>query len=135
MKNKPKKVKFNKIHRGRISGISKKGTNICFGKYALQAMEPAYITYRQIEAGRQTLIKNIRREGKVWIRIFPNKPITKKPRETRMGSGKGPIQDWIFVIKPGKIIYEIGRVNEKIAKKAITLALYKIPIKTKIKIL
>lgn len=113
-----------------MKGISYRGNRICFGKYALQALEPAWLTSRQIEAGRRAMARNARRGGKVWVRIFPDKPVTVKPTETRMGSGKGSPEYWVAVIKPGRILYETGGVAENIARKAISIAASKMPIRT-----
>nr|YP_009893103.1 ribosomal protein L16 [Chamira circaeoides]QKK39476.1 ribosomal protein L16 [Chamira circaeoides]QWT70173.1 ribosomal protein L16 [Chamira circaeoides] len=126
----PKKTRFRKQHRGRLKGISFCGNRICFGRYALQTLEPAWITSRQIEAGRRAMTRNVRRGGKIWVRIFPDKPVTVRPAETRMGSGKGSPEYWVAVVKPGKILYEMGGVPENIAKKAILIAASKMPIKT-----
>nr|YP_009975374.1 50S ribosomal protein L16 [Drypetes lateriflora]QNK04716.1 50S ribosomal protein L16 [Drypetes lateriflora] len=129
----PKRTRFRTQHRGRMKGISYRGNHICFGKYALQALEPAWITSRQIEAGRRAMTRNVRRGGKIWVRIFPDKPVTIRSPETRMGSGKGKGSPkyWVAVVKPGKILYEMGGVREKIARKAISIAAYKMPIRTK----
>ncbi|KAK7325963.1 hypothetical protein VNO80_33598 [Phaseolus coccineus] len=113
-----------------MKGISYRGNHICFGKYALQALEPAWITSRQIEAGRRAMSRNVRRGGQIWVRIFPDKPITVRPTETRMGSGKGSPEYWVAVVKPGKILYEMGGVPENIARKAISIASSKMPIRT-----
>nr|QOP63802.1 ribosomal protein L16 [Eruca vesicaria subsp. sativa] len=126
----PKRTKFRKQHRGRLKGISSRGNRICFGRYALQTLEPAWITSRQIEAGRRAMTRNVRRGGKIWVRIFPDKPVTVRPAETRMGSGKGSPEYWVAVVKPGKILYEMGGVPENIARKAIEIAASKMPIKT-----
>nr|UGV24064.1 ribosomal protein L16 [Wikstroemia indica]UGV24142.1 ribosomal protein L16 [Wikstroemia nutans] len=126
----PKRTRFRKQHRGRLKGISCSGNRICFGRYALQALEPAWITSRQIEAGRRAMTRNIRRGGKIWVRIFPDKPVTVRPMETRMGSGKGSPEYWVAVVNPGKILYEMGGVAENIARKAILIAASKMPIKT-----
>nr|QWL25079.1 ribosomal protein L16 [Crambe hispanica subsp. abyssinica] len=126
----PKRTKFRKQHRGRLKGISSRGNRICFGRYALQTLEPAWITSRQIEAGRRAMTRNVRRGGKIWVRIFPDKPVTVRPAETRMGSGKGSPEYWVAVVKPGKILYEMGGVPENIARKAISIAASKMPIKT-----
>lgn len=126
----PKRTKFRKHHRGNLKGIANRGNSICFGKFALQALEPAWITSRQIEAGRRAITRYARRGGKLWIRIFPDKPITIRPAETRMGSGKGSPEFWVAVVKPGKIIYEITGVSENIAKAAMGIASYKMPIRT-----
>ena len=114
-----------------MKGISYRGNHICFGKYALQALEPAWITSRQIEAGRRAMTRNARRGGKIWVRIFPDKPVTVRPTETRMGSGKGSPEYWVAVVKPGRILYEMGGVTENIARKAISIAASKMPIRTK----
>nr|QWW93394.1 ribosomal protein L16 [Notoscyphus lutescens] len=126
----PKKTKFRKQHRGNLKGIATRGNSICFGKFALQALEPAWITSRQIEAGRRAITRYARRGGKLWIRIFPDKPITIRPAETRMGSGKGSPEYWVAVVKPGKILYEISGVSGNIAKAAMKIAAYKMPIRT-----
>nr|WGO60168.1 ribosomal protein L16 [Aneura pinguis]WGO60254.1 ribosomal protein L16 [Aneura pinguis] len=126
----PKKTKFRKQHRGRLKGIATRSNSICFGKFALQALEPAWITARQIEAGRRAITRYARRGGKLWIRIFPDKPITARPAETRMGSGKGSPEYWVAIAKPGKILYEISGVSENVAKAAMRIAAYKMPIRT-----
>nr|YP_009402475.1 50S ribosomal protein L16 [Faidherbia albida]APA33116.1 50S ribosomal protein L16 [Faidherbia albida]ATO89189.1 ribosomal protein L16 [Faidherbia albida] len=126
----PKKTRFRKQHRGRMKGISSRGNHICFGRYALQALEPTWITSRQIEAGRRAMSRNARRGGKIWVRIFPDKPVTVRPTETRMGSGKGSPEYWVAVVKPGRILYEMGGVTENIARKAIAIAASKMPIQT-----
>nr|YP_010411762.1 ribosomal protein L16 [Lophophora diffusa]URP30856.1 ribosomal protein L16 [Lophophora diffusa] len=126
----PKRTRFRKQHRGRMKGLSYRGNLICFGRYALQALEPAWITPRQIEAGRRAITRNSRRGAKIWVRIFPDKPLTIKSAETRMGSGKGPSLRWVAVVKPGRIVYEISGVAEKIARRAISIAAYKMPIRT-----
>nr|QBX00522.1 ribosomal protein L16 [Pelargonium karooicum] len=126
----PKKTKFRKEHRGRMKGRSSRGSRISFGKYALQALEPAWLTSRQIEAGRRAMTRNVRRGGKIWVRIFPDKPVTVKATQTRMGSGKGSPEYWVAVVKPGRILYEMGGVAENIARKAIQIAASKMPIRT-----
>lgn len=126
----PKRTKFRKQHRGNLKGIATRGNSICFGKFALQALEPAWITSRQIEAGRRAITRYARRGGKLWIRVFPDKPITIRPAETRMGSGKGSPEYWVAVVKPGKILYEISGVSGNIAKAAMKIAAYKMPIRT-----
>ncbi|KAL3516384.1 hypothetical protein ACH5RR_023286 [Cinchona calisaya] len=118
-----------------MKGISYRGNHICFGKYALQALEPAWITARQIEAGRRAMTRNVRRGGKIWVRIFPDKPVTVRPAETRMGSGKGSLEYWVAVVKPGRILYEMGGVTENIARTAISIAASKMPIRTQFIIL
>nr|YP_009413634.1 ribosomal protein L16 [Monotropsis odorata]ASN79014.1 ribosomal protein L16 [Monotropsis odorata] len=114
-----------------MKGISSRGNKICFGKYALQALEPAWITSRQIEAGRRAITRNVSRGGKIWVRLFPDKPVTLKSKESRMGSGKGSPEYWVAVVKPGRILYEMHGVKKKIAKKAIEIASSKMPIRTK----
>nr|YP_009747739.1 ribosomal protein L16 [Lecanorchis japonica]QII89419.1 ribosomal protein L16 [Lecanorchis japonica] len=127
----PKKTRFRKQHRGRMKGISCRGNRICFGRYALQALEPAWITARQIESGRRAITRFARRGGKIWVRIFPDKPITVRPAETRMGSGKGSPEYWVSVVKPGRILYEINGVPKIVAKAAMRVAACKMPIRTK----
>lgn len=127
----PKRVKHRKVHRGRMTGKAKGGTEIAYGQYGLQALEPAWITNRQIEAARIAMTRYIRRGGKVWIKIFPDKPITAKPAETRMGSGKGSPEYWVAVVKPGRVMFELSGVSEEVAREAMRLAAHKLPIKTK----
>jgi large subunit ribosomal protein L16 len=128
----PKRVKYRKQRRGAIpSGKSKGGNTVHFGDYGLQALEPGWITNRQIEAARIAMTRYIKRGGKVWIKIFPDKPVTKKPAETRMGSGKGAPEWWVAVVKPGRIMFELAGVSEEIAREAMRLASHKLPIKTK----
>jgi large subunit ribosomal protein L16 len=127
----PRRTKFRKQQRGRMEGLASRGSTLNFGDFALQAQEPAWITARQIEASRRAMTRYIRRGGKIWIRIFPDKPITMRPAETRMGSGKGNPEFWVAVVKPGRILFEIGGVSEEIAREAMRLADYKLPIKTK----
>nr|NP_054389.1 ribosomal protein L16 [Epifagus virginiana]P30066.1 RecName: Full=Large ribosomal subunit protein uL16c; AltName: Full=50S ribosomal protein L16, plastid [Epifagus virginiana]AAA65863.1 ribosomal protein L16 [Epifagus virginiana] len=126
----PQKTRFRKQHRGRMKGISYRGNNICFGKYGLKALEPAWITPRQIEAGRRAITRKFRRGGKIWVRVFPDKPVTVRSSETRMGSGKGSHKYFVAVVKPGLILYEIGGVTENIAKRAILIAASKMPMQT-----
>lgn len=126
----PRRTKFRKYHRGRLKGIASRGNSISFGKFALQAMEPSWITSRQIEAGRRAMTRYARRGGKIWIRIFPDKPITMRAAETRMGSGKGSPEYWVAVVKPGRILYEISGVSEAVARAAMRIASYKMPIRT-----
>ncbi len=128
----PKRVKYRKTHRGRMRGASHTGNQVLFGDFALKAMEPAWITARQIEAGRRAITRHVRRGGNIWIRVFPDKPITKKPAETRQGSGKGPVDQWVVVVKPGRILYEIAGVPEDTAKEALRLASHKMPIDVRI---
>nr|YP_009392100.1 ribosomal protein L16 [Periphykon beckeri]ARW60448.1 ribosomal protein L16 [Periphykon beckeri] len=127
----PKRTKFRKQHRGRMKGVASKGNTIIFGEYGLQATEPTWLTSRQIEATRRTITRYVKRGGKLWIRVFPDKPVTARPAETRMGSGKGATEYWVAVIKPGHIIFEIADVPQNIAQQAMRLASYKLPIKTK----
>jgi len=128
----PKRVKFRKQQRGVMKGKANKGNQVTYGEYGLQALEAAWITSQQIEAARVAMTRYIRRGGKVWIKIFPDKPVTKKPAETRMGSGKGSPEMWVAVVKPGRIMFELAGVAEEVAKEALTLASHKLPIKTKI---
>jgi len=127
----PKRVKHRKEQRGRMRGLAKGGKKLSFGEYGLQALEPGWITSKQIEAARVALTRSLKRGGKVWINIFPNKPVTKQPAETRMGGGKGAPEYWICVVKPAKILFEISGVTMDVAKEAARLASHKIPIKTK----
>ncbi len=127
----PKRTKFRKQQRGRRRGIALRGSQVDFGEYALKAVEPCWLTSRQIEAARVAMTRHIKRGGKIWIRIFPDKPITKKPAETRMGKGKGAPEDWVAVIKPGRILFEIQGVTEELARAALRLAANKLPLKTK----
>ncbi len=127
----PKKVKHRKVHRGRRRGMAKGHTEIQYGDFAIVALEPAWITNRQIEAARVAITRHIRRGGKVWITIFPDKPVTKKPAETRMGSGKGNPEAWVAVVKPGRVMFELAGVPEPIAREAILRAAHKLPIKCK----
>ena len=127
----PRKTKFRRQHRGRRTGQASRGSTINFGQYALQALEPAWITSRHIEAGRIAMTRHVRRGGKVWIRIFPDKPISKKPAETRMGKGKGGPEFWVAVVKPGRILYEMDGVAEDVAREAMRLASHKLPIATR----
>ena len=127
----PKRVKYRKSQRGTRKGLATSGTNINFGEFALQALENCWIKNTQIEAARVALTRNIRRGGKVWLRIFPDKPVTKKPAETRQGKGKGMVDHWVAVVKRGKIIFEISGIPEELAKESMRLAAYKLPIKTK----
>ena len=127
----PKKVKHRKQQRGRLRGAAKGGTQVTFGDYGIQALEPGWITARQIEAARIAMTRHIKRGGKVWITIFPDKPVTEKPAETRMGSGKGNPEHWVAVVKPGRIMFELAGVNETLAKEALSRAIQKLPIKAK----
>lgn len=127
----PKRVKHRKQHRGRLTGKAIRGSSLAFGEFGLQALEPAWITNRQIEAARIAMTRYIKRGGKVWIKIFPDKPVTAKPAETRMGSGKGSPEYWVAVVKPGRILFELSGVDEEIAREAMRLASHKLPIQTK----
>lgn len=127
----PKRVKRRRVHRGNMAGKATKGNTITYGEYALVAMEPSWITSNQIEAARIALNRSIRRGGNVWIKIFPHKPVTQKPAETRMGAGKGSPEYWVAVVKPGRVIFELGGVSEDKAREAIRLAMHKLPIKCK----
>ncbi len=127
----PKKVKHRKQQRGKIKGIARKGNYIAFGDFALQALEPGWRTARQIEAARIAMTRHVKRGGKIWIRVFPDKPITKKPLETRMGKGKGNPEEWVAVVKPTRILYEMEGVPADVAKEAMRLAAHKLPIKTR----
>ncbi|MEM5773974.1 MAG: 50S ribosomal protein L16 [Anaerolineaceae bacterium] len=127
----PKKVKHRKQHRGRMRGVSKGNTDVTFGEYGLQALEPSWVTNNQIEAARIAMTRHIKRGGKIWIRIFPDKPYTKKPAETRMGSGKGAPEGWVAVVKPGRVMFEMAGVPEELAREAMRLASHKLPIQTR----
>ncbi|MBW4634317.1 MAG: 50S ribosomal protein L16 [Iphinoe sp. HA4291-MV1] len=127
----PRRTKFRKQQRGRMNGLAHRGSTVSFGDFALQALEPAWITSRQIEASRRAMTRYIRRGGKIWIRVFPDKPVTMRPAETRMGSGKGSPEYWVAVVKPGRILFEIAGVPETTAREAMRLAAFKLPIKTK----
>jgi large subunit ribosomal protein L16 len=127
----PKRVKYRKQHRGRMPGNSKGGTRVEFGEYGLKALEPGWVTNRQIEAARIAMTRKIKRGGKVWINVFPDKPITAKPAETRMGSGKGSPEGWVAVVKPGRVMFELSGVPEPLARDAMRLAGHKLPVKTK----
>ena len=128
----PKKVKFRKSQRGRMRGKAQRGSTLAFGQYGLQALEPCWLTARQLEAGRITITRFIKRRGKLWLRSFPWKPVTKKPTEVRMGKGKGDPEFWVDVIRPGRIIYELEGVTEDVAKEAMRLAAHKLPIRTRL---
>jgi large subunit ribosomal protein L16 len=128
----PKRVKYRKQFRGRMKGQAKGGTELLNGEFGLQALEPGWITSRQIEAVRRAIVRRMRRRGKYWIRIFPDKPVTAKPAETRMGKGKGTVDHWVAVVKPGRIIFEVAGVTDDVAREALRLAGYKLPIKTQI---
>lgn len=128
----PRRTKYRKVQRGRRKGQASSGNTVVFGDYGLQALEPCWMTARQIEAGRRAITRFVRRGGKLWIRVFPDKPVTKKPLETRMGSGKGNVEFWVAVVKPGRIIYEIAGVREETAREALRLAAHKLPIQTRV---
>ena len=128
----PRKVKHRKQQRGRMSGVAKGGTKVSFGEYGIQALEPAYVTNRQIESARIAINRRIRRGGKVWINIYPDRPLTKKPAETRMGSGKGSPEWWIANVKPGRVLFELSFPNEVVAREALTRAIHKLPMKCRI---
>jgi large subunit ribosomal protein L16 len=127
----PKRVKYRKQMKGRMTGVASRGSDVSFGDYGLQAIQCGWVTARQIEAARVTLSRYVKRTGKLWIRVFPDKPITKKPAETRMGKGKGPVEGWIAVVKPGKVLYEINGVPEKEAREALRIAAQKLPLQTR----
>ncbi|WP_310484809.1 50S ribosomal protein L16 [Chamaesiphon sp. VAR_48_metabat_403] len=127
----PRRTKFRKQQRGRMTGMATRGNEIAFGQFGLQAIEPSWITSRQIEACRRAMNRYLKRGGKIWIRIFPDKPVTMRPAETRMGSGKGSPEYWVAVVKPGRILFEIGGVPEDIARESMRLAMHKLPIKVK----
>jgi large subunit ribosomal protein L16 len=127
----PRKVKHRKQQRGRLTGQAKGGTTVTFGEYGIQALEPGWITARQIEAARIAMTRHVKRGGKVWIRVFPDKPVTAKPAETRMGSGKGNPEFWVAVVKPGRILFELGGVNEALGRAALERAIQKLPIKAR----
>jgi large subunit ribosomal protein L16 len=125
----PKKIPHRKVQRGRLKGTAKGGTKVNFGDYGLQALDPAWVTARQIEAARVAMTRHIKRSGKVWINIFPHKPVSKKPAETRMGSGKGNPEYWVAPVKPGKVMFELAGVSEQVAREALRLAAHKLPVK------
>ena len=127
----PKRVKYRRVHRGRMTGKAMRGNKVTYGDYGLQSLEPSWITSNQIEAARIAMTRYIKRGGQVWIKIFPDKPITEKPAGTRMGSGKGSPEKWVAVVKPGRVMFEIGGVSEETAKEAMRLAMHKLPIKCK----
>jgi large subunit ribosomal protein L16 len=127
----PRRPAHRKVHRGRMTGAAHRGSTLAFGTFGLQALEPCWMTNRQIEAARRAMTRHVRRGGKIWIRVFPDKPITKKPAETRMGSGKGNPEGWVSVIKPGRILFEMDGVGEDTAREAMRLAAHKLPVKTR----
>jgi large subunit ribosomal protein L16 len=126
----PKRVKYRKQMRGRMKGRASRGVEVTFGEYGLQALEPSWVTSRQIEAARRAIVRHVKRRGKLWIRIFPDKPVTSKPAETRMGKGKGSVDHWVAVVKPGRVMFEIAGVSEEAAREAMRLASYKLPLKS-----
>lgn len=128
----PKRVKYRKQHRGRRKGKETRGVDVSFGDYGLQALEPAWVTARQIEAARRAIVRHMRRRGKYWIRIFPDKPVTSKPAETRMGKGKGAVDQWVAVVRPGRVMFEVSGIPDDVANEALRLAAHKLPIKTQI---
>ena len=127
----PKRVKYRRVHRGRLKGKASRGNTVTYGDFGLQALEPGWVKSNQIEAARIAMTRYIKRGGQVWIKIFPDKPVTEKPAETRMGSGKGSPEYWVAVVKPGRVLFEIGGVSEELAREAMRLAMHKLPIKTK----
>jgi large subunit ribosomal protein L16 len=127
----PKRVKHRKQQRGRMTGVATRGNTVTYGEYGLQALEPAWITSNQIEAARRAMTRYIKRGGKIWIKIFPDKPVTKKPAETRMGKGKGSPEYWVAVVKPGRVMFEMSGIPEEVAREAMRLAMHKLPIKCK----
>ncbi len=127
----PKRVKWRKQHRGRMTGKASRGAEVFYGEYGLQALEPGWVSDRQIEAARVALTRHIRRGGKVWIKIFPDKPVTKKPAETRMGTGKGSPEYWVAVVRPGRVLFELAGVAEDVAREAMRLAGHKLPVRTR----
>jgi large subunit ribosomal protein L16 len=128
----PKRVKYRKQHRGRMKGKESRGVRVDFGDYGLQALEPSWVSARQIEAARRAIVRHMRRRGKYWVRVFPDKPITSKPAETRMGKGKGEVEYWAAVVRPGRVMFEVGGVPEDVANEALRLAAHKLPIRTQI---
>ena len=127
----PKRVKYRRQHRGRMKGVAHRGNTLTYGDYGIQALEPTWITSNQIEAARRAMTRYIRRGGNIWIKVFPDKPVTEKPAETRMGSGKGAPEYWVAVVKPGRVLFELGGVEEDVAREAMRLAAMKLPIKTR----
>jgi large subunit ribosomal protein L16 len=128
----PRRVKHRKQQRGRMTGIAKGGTDLNFGDYGIQALEPAWVTARQIEAARIAMTRRVKRGGKIWIRVFPDKPVTEKPAETRMGSGKGNPERWVAVVKPGRVMFEMSGVSEELAREALNLAIQKLPMRARV---
>ena len=128
----PKRVKYRRVHRGRMTGKALRGNTISYGDYAIQALEPCWMTANQIESARRAMTRYIKRGGKIWIKVFPDKPVTAKPAETRMGSGKGSTEYWVAVVKPGRVLFEIAGVPEEVAREALRLAMHKLPCRCKI---
>ena len=128
----PKRMKYRKQHRGRMTGTESRGAKVDFGDYGLQALEPAWVSARQIEAARRAIVRHMRRRGRYWVRIFPDKPISSKPAETRMGKGKGDVEYWAAVVRPGRVLFEIAGVPDDVAQEALNLAAFKLPIRTQI---
>jgi len=128
----PRKVKYRKVHRGRLRGKAARGNKVTHGEFGLQSLDPGWITNTQIEAARVAMTRYMRRGGKVWIKIFPDKPVTKKPAETRMGGGKGSPEYWVAVVKPGRVMFEVGGVSEPVAREALRLAAHKLPVRCKV---
>ena len=128
----PKRVKFRKMFKGRTTGLAMRGATVAFGTYGLQALEPGWVTARQIEAARMAITRHVKRAGKLWIRVFPDKPITKKPLETRMGHGKGNVEEWVSIVQPGRVLYELGGIPEEMAREAFRLAGHKLPVAVKV---
>ena len=128
----PKRMKYRRVHRGNMKGQATRGSHVVFGDFGLQALEPCWLESRQIEAARRAITHHVRRVGKVWIRIFPDKPVTAKPAETRMGSGKGAVDHWVAVVKPGRMLFELAGVREDIAREALRLASHKLPVETRV---
>ena len=127
----PKRTKYRKMHRGRMKGKAGRGNTLSFGEFGLQALEPCWMTSRQIEAARRAIVRHVKRGGKLWIRVFPDKPVTAKAAETRMGAGKGAVDHWVAVVKPGRVVFEMAGVEEEDAREAMRLAAHKLPIKTR----
>ncbi|WDV45417.1 50S ribosomal protein L16 [Clostridiaceae bacterium M8S5] len=128
----PKRTKHRKVHRGRMTGKATRGNKVTYGEYGIQALEPAWITSNQIEAARRAMTRHVKRGGKIWIKVFPDKPVTRKPAETRMGKGKGSPEYWVAVVKPGRVLFEIAGIEEGLAREAMRLAINKLPIKCKV---
>jgi large subunit ribosomal protein L16 len=128
----PKRIKYRRQHRGRMKGKESRGTEVSFGDFGLQALEPSWITARQIEAARRAIVRFMKRRGKYWIRIFPDKPVTAKAAESRMGKGKGMVEQWVAVVRPGRVMFEVAGVSEEVALEALRLAAHKLPIKTQV---